>query len=641
MVVRRTSSAPLPALLALVCASSLAAHGGQYRGGWNTPPVPGKGIPGATGGVPVPGGGAAPLTGGRPTITDGTSWQVWWEFSKDPLLLHTGGGGRVPVTGSDDFYLGSTRRPLVSPPPAALEPDDRERIAVALVAALEASDNRDITTAAMIALAKLGHGPQASSLRNLLSARLSDRNQEVHETAALAIGIAGNRDGIDVLVDVLADNAAGRRLCRGSVDDRTRTFAAWGLGLLGQRTPKLEDKRRVRDALLQQLQARATHSRDLRVGLIEGLGLIGDLQTGEAKLLSWRTAAELWRYFDRDLGKGDQLVQAHVPIAIARLLGRGDSSEHRLTKQRLLDALTTSERVHQSIRQSAAMALGSLCVEPEQQPDEAPICDALRDYYREGTDQLTRHFCVLALGRIGGARNRATLLQLWPKANRNIERPWIALALGLIARERRAADGQVDEQVGRLLLDELVDSNADDARSALVLAIGLTGYEQADVHMLPLLDEGGRRWMLCGYACIGLSLLESRPSTDRMLELIDEQRWQTFIVQQASLGLARLRDPRVVPELHERLSKSDSTAELATIANALSLVGDRTSIEPLIEALQDRERPKLARAFAAAALGGIGDKDALPWNTRIAVGMNYMATVDTLTNGQTGILDIL
>ena len=97
----------------------------------------------------------------------------------------------------------------------------------------------------------------------------------------------------------------------------------------------------------------------------------------------------------------------------------------------------------------------------------------------------------------------------------------------------------------------------------------------------------------------------------------------------------------MVPELHDRLSKSDSTAELATIANALSLVGDRTSIEPLIEALQDRERPKLARAFAAAALGGIGDKDALPWNTRIAVGMNYMATVDTLTNGQTGILDIL
>jgi len=52
-------------------------------------------------------------------------------------------------------------------------------------------------------------------------------------------------------------------------------------------------------------------------------------------------------------------------------------------------------------------------------------------------------------------------------------------------------------------------------------------------------------------------------------------------------------------------------------------------------------RTSLARAFAAAALGGVGDKDALPWNTLIARDMNYMATVDTLVNGSTGVLDIL
>ena len=46
-------------------------------------------------------------------------------------------------------------------------------------------------------------------------------------------------------------------------------------------------------------------------------------------------------------------------------------------------------------------------------------------------------------------------------------------------------------------------------------------------------------------------------------------------------------------------------------------------------------------AFAAVALGGVADKELLPWNSKIAVGMNYRASVETLTNQQSGILDIL
>ena len=57
--------------------------------------------------------------------------------------------------------------------------------------------------------------------------------------------------------------------------------------------------------------------------------------------------------------------------------------------------------------------------------------------------------------------------------------------------------------------------------------------------------------------------------------------------------------------------------------------------------LASAPRAPRERAFAAAALGGVGDKDALPWNTLIARDMNYMATVDTLVNGSTGVLDIL
>ena len=51
--------------------------------------------------------------------------------------------------------------------------------------------------------------------------------------------------------------------------------------------------------------------------------------------------------------------------------------------------------------------------------------------------------------------------------------------------------------------------------------------------------------------------------------------------------------------------------------------------------------PKLGRAFVAAALGGVGDKDPLPWHLPLSVDANYSSPVDTLTNGATGILDIL
>ena len=50
---------------------------------------------------------------------------------------------------------------------------------------------------------------------------------------------------------------------------------------------------------------------------------------------------------------------------------------------------------------------------------------------------------------------------------------------------------------------------------------------------------------------------------------------------------------------------------------------------------------KLGRAFVAASLGGVGDKDEMAWNVPLSVDCNYATGIDTLTNGMTGVLDIL
>jgi hypothetical protein len=57
--------------------------------------------------------------------------------------------------------------------------------------------------------------------------------------------------------------------------------------------------------------------------------------------------------------------------------------------------------------------------------------------------------------------------------------------------------------------------------------------------------------------------------------------------------------------------------------------------------LGNQDLRDLPRAFAAVALGLVGDKEELPWNSKIAVDNNYRANVETLTGAGAGILDIL
>ena len=78
--------------------------------------------------------------------------------------------------------------------------------------------------------------------------------------------------------------------------------------------------------------------------------------------------------------------------------------------------------------------------------------------------------------------------------------------------------------------------------------------------------------------------------------------------------------------------------------DSLGFIGDVRSIPPLVEMLVDEhdEHSDRARAFCAVALGIVADKEALPWNSKIGVDINYRANTETLTGvSGTGILDIL
>ena len=91
------------------------------------------------------------------------------------------------------------------------------------------------------------------------------------------------------------------------------------------------------------------------------------------------------------------------------------------------------------------------------------------------------------------------------------------------------------------------------------------------------------------------------------------------------------------------LSEAKGLATQAAISSALGFIGDQRSIDPLVEMLENKNVTPTARGFAAVALGIVADKEPLPWNSKIALDLNYRASTQTLVDAQagTGILDIL
>jgi HEAT repeat protein len=639
-----SKSSLAPWFAACLFAGALPAHGGQYRGP-GAPAMPGVPMPPGTP-VPTTPGPGTPVTGAQPTIPEEASWQVWWELNKDPFVQPLPGAPAGPTTGSDDFYLGR-RRTVRAETLAPNAIDVLETVVPALVALLEKDRNRDVQTACMMALAKIGRAPQDVDLEALFAARLARDNQEVRETAALALGVAGRPAAIPLLLSLLRDEPAGRKLCdRDKVEDRTRAFAAYGLGLLARQSDDPAIKLAVHDALLPLLDEKQA-ARDLRVAVVNGLGLLVDPAQARHRRLAWQCVDELLALLNQ--GRGD----AHVPVAIGRLLGRGDSAIHRRCKALFAAVLLDAQDVgidpraiarsfdrSNSALQSAALALGMMGLPVEQCPEDADVARALQGYAQKGVDQLARRFATMALGRIGGADNRKWLMTTWQRANKNLERPWLALSLGLIAA-RAAAAGAPDEPLARMLVEDLREASYVEVQGAFAVAIGLTGWQPAFPTLRDFLREHEATETLGGYACVALAMLGDPAAAPLLNDVVECSSRRPFVLQQAAVGLGRLGDVEANQKLVAMIERSESVAVLAALANAIGQIGDRRAIPLLVALTKDEAQTKLGRAFAAAALGGICERFALPWNLPLSRDANYGMPADTLSNGATGVLDIL
>lgn len=599
----------------LAAAASLSAHGGQYRGPTTSA--------GARDNVPVVG-----------------TWQGWWETRREPLMRErTAPTG--PITGSDDLHLGVRRGEGAPSPLVVTDVDRRDRIVPALLAMLADSSSRDVQTACLIALAKLGLDAPKASLEDVLVPWLANDDMEVRETAALALGIGGRPTAAPLLLALLRDDAEGRKLvAAGSVPDRTRTFAVYALALVARRNGTTAMQQQAADAFWTLIKTPATGTRDLRVAAVLGLGALRDPARPEGKRLAWQTVEDLLAWLGRDLGAGEEFVQAQAPLAIARLLGRGDSPVHQRCKRVFVAMLTADSPRGNALLQSAAIALGVLSNPAETAADDAPVSAALRAAYARGAEPHVRLFAVEALARIGGDANRAWLMREYARGNKPMEKPWLAIALGMFAHERAVA-GAVDDDIARLLFDELSAAGNEDLRAPLALGFGLTRDRSRGPQLEALLAARAENERSAGYLCTAVGLVGNPAAIPRLRELMETSVRRPFVMQAAAIALGQLGDGEVTARLVKKLTETESAASLVALAAAIGRIGDRRAVEPLLDVLGKKDVPALARAFAIAALGWIADKDPQPWNLPFAEDANFAVEVDTLSNGSTGILDIL
>jgi hypothetical protein len=702
-------------LAGLLCGGVLAllpqtgyAHGGQYRGpgdvvppnpgggrgggpggpgtpGPGGPATPGPGGPAApgpagpgTGGPAGPAGGKGPTTGGRgiQLEDDLNTWQFWWEFNKDPYIrLRDAIHSNTAVSGSDEFYLGATRMVDAQD---TMSPSEEEKLNVILPAlkkAIDSTENRDITSSCMVAMAKVGRNHSEFRLRDVFYDRLSRGDQEIRETAALSFGIAAlpDAENLDTLVGLALDNDVGRKASGNSgVNDRTRSFACYGLGLIAHANADVALKRKAFEALRELVDDDQKSSRNIKVAAVNALGLLNAAPSGSADAPATGEGAKaaaggedarklvddalkcLEAYYMKPLGAGDQLLQAHAPTAIAKLLGKDypDAKVVERFKKLFSDDLAgkgKTKRSSDNITQSCVLALGQLCspIADEKSPD-AEFGKQLLESWKSNKDLQTRYFSILALGQIGGDWCRTQLLKEFDKAGKSIEKPWVAMAMGVYAFEKYEADQaagrtiELEEEFGRTLREAVLDGKDPSSVSGIAVGLGLCRYEAAADDLRSLLVKSKSKDDLAGYLCISLALMGDKRSITDIRDIVEKSVRRPDLLQQAAIALGKLGDKSVADELQKLLGDGDTNlAKLSAVASALGFIGDRRTIEPLKRMLQNDGLTELSRAFAAVALGGVGDKEKLPWNSKIGTNMNYRAAVDTLTDKQAGILDIL
>jgi HEAT repeat protein len=670
---------PVHAARALPClvGSFLLALGpsapvsGQCCGASLAPGAAGPGGAGPAGAAGTVAPGFGPTTPDDPSqASDLTDWRLWWRHNQ---ALYLALKERVQSLGTDTgatWFIGDGQRPqkdTLRPTPEQI----RIEIVPALLTVLEKEKANELLAAAVVALAKIGaggDGAEGARIEAAITRFLADGNQRVRETAVVALGILASPRSIPALAHLLWDTPAGRKTVGATeVDYRARSFAAYGLGLVGARAESEIDRQLVVSILRRALEGDDTRSRDLEVACLIALGLVplATVETPPGLAGARATPPERSRLAQLDYvaaflrdERRELLARAACPVTLARLLrdAPGGPVDPRLARYRGELAAELAERVEREqddaeILQSCVLALGQIGTSDGGALD-ARIRRVLASVPDEVSEPQARAFALVAAAEAGARLGqdqpgdgivdaRAFLLEELFDGRRYL-RPWAGLASGVLSwglQEAGVTDPAL-ETLRSMLRVALEDERSPERLGAYALAAGLAQSSASVPRLTRLLDKELPD-ELRGQVALGLALLGHEPAIEQLREIVGDSAHRPALLRQAAIALAVLGDKDVATQLGVMLRDARSFATQAAISSALGFVGDRRSVAPLARLLGDPLATDAARAFAAAALGSVADKELLPWNAKIGIGLNYRAAPATLTDplSRSGILD--
>jgi HEAT repeat protein len=203
--------------------------------------------------------------------------------------------------------------------------------------------------------------------------------------------------------------------------------------------------------------------------------------------------------------------------------------------------------------------------------------------------------------------------------------------------------GTLSSAIERSVRTAFNDEKNPSRKGGYAVGLGLMKAETSKEDLRASMDKVGDS-NFRGYAAVALGLIGAREYKDYLTQVVQDNIRKPDLLKQASIGLGLMKDKDVSSVLLQLIqpdSGKPSLSVLAAAATAIGFIGDKGSVKPLVDTMNNDRLTSLARAFSAIALGAVAEHFQLPWNSLFSVNINYRAAVTTLTNQNTGILDIM
>ncbi|MEW6741742.1 MAG: HEAT repeat domain-containing protein [Planctomycetota bacterium] len=610
----------------------------EYRGPGDTVPpnIAGGGDrtpAGNPGGPGAPGGGAG---SGRGARTGGFSkrragegfeqWEFWWEYNKEPYLdLRVRLRDRGALPGSGGLVSGPDRH-VGHAISNRTTPDDFKNLVLPVLKEALTEEDADVVDSAVLAIARSLPGDEGHLALDEIVKTLAHKQDSAQQSATLALGVLGDERARPILLELMWDTPSARSFLGDirRMPPMIRGFAALSLGMIGHPDDVWP--------LIYAINSEPDSERDLKSCALLALGMIRENQEAIIKcLLDVMGEPNM-----------DRLLRSLAPMALANL----NTAEARAAGLApLLEALRSDTTDNDMVR-SSVLALGKLAT-----MSDTEVLNSLYAIIANHSDVQARHWAYIALGQIAArdwkhycANEKAhtqllqTLLNDLTAPAKRTHQPWAALALAIYLYEYRREDAYADHifTAIKTLTEAFRNSTNPSYRGAIAIALGLLDAKETAPELLSVL-ESSQYEVLRGYIAVALGLMGNVEAAPKLRAMIGREGLDWRFRLNLARGLGLMNDVESLDTLLGLLAKATTISEIASLAQAIGLIGDRSALEPLINIVRDTGRPGMVRGFAAVALGLLAEKTPLPWNARISVGLNYRSRTQAIAE----ILDIL